>query len=202
MLSFVDQHRCSWCVVTFALGDLHLTGAACSRPLYYLELMVLVLGLSLLLSVALRLLPGPRAYLGDPVARALLRVGGGVSLRHHPKKSEELAAHRRLEPRRADHHGPAARRWSTPDPVNPSMAALIGPLVVVPIARAPLSCSSSGSWSSTSSRRSSRSRCELCRRGLPPPQAVSLATRQEHHAEVSRHTLAQLVAISRPRRAA
>ena len=82
-----DQHH--------AGADRHLrprasrphAGSSLLAPLYYLELIVLVLGPLDAAVVALRVLQRPRAHLGDPLARPLLRLGGRVSLRDHPRRS-------------------------------------------------------------------------------------------------------------------
>ena len=139
-------------VVTFALGDLHLTLAKPARAALLprahragaraLDAPVL----------ALRLLPRPRAHLGDPLAGPLLRVGGGVSLRHHP------AAFRQSSPHFAGLN-PVAQiiqdlRYSLVDALDSTEPVqwhrYIGALVVVPDRRERRSCSSWGSSSSTS----------------------------------------------------
>ena len=117
-------------VVTFALGDLHLTLRSLFVPLFYLELIVLVLGLSLLLS-SLFVFFRDLGHIWE-ILSLVLFYGSGVVFPLMLIKSHTLLDLAGLNP--------VAQiiqdlRYSlvVSSPLNHSMVSLIGALEVVPI---------------------------------------------------------------------
>jgi ABC-2 type transport system permease protein len=118
-------------IVTFALGHLDLTWLSLLAPLYYLELIVLVLGLSMLLS-ALFVFFRDLGHIWE-ILTLVLFYGSAVVF--------PFATIQRFSRKLADVAGlnPIAQiitdlRHVLIQPVKvPSMASMIGPLVIIPI---------------------------------------------------------------------
>ncbi len=117
-------------VVTLALGHLDLTWRSLLAPLYYLELIVLVLGLSLLLS-SLFVFFRDLGHIWE-ILSLVLFYGSGIVF--------PFALIQAKSPRLADLAGlnPVAQiitdlRYSLVDPSLQSMGAIIGSLVIIPI---------------------------------------------------------------------
>jgi len=117
-------------IVTLALGHLDLTWRSLLAPLYYLELIVLVLGLSLLLS-SLFVFFRDLGHIWEIVSLVLF-YGSGVVFPFAliQSKSQGLADLAGLNP--------VAQiitdlRHSLVDPSLQSMGSIIGPLVIIPI---------------------------------------------------------------------
>lgn len=117
-------------IVTFALGDLHLTLRSLFVPLFYLELIVLVLGLALLLS-SLFVFFRDLGHIWE-IASLVLFYGSGVVFPFMLIKLQILRDLAGLNP--------VAQiiqdlRYSlvVSSPLNQSMVSLIGALEVIPI---------------------------------------------------------------------
>ncbi len=91
-------------IVTFALGDLDITWLSLLAPLYYLELIVLVLGLSMLLS-ALFVFFRDLGHIWE-ILSLVLFYGSAVvfPFQDRFRLLQEARRNRRPEPNRADHH--------------------------------------------------------------------------------------------------
>jgi ABC-2 type transport system permease protein len=118
-------------VITFALGHLDLNWRSLLAPLYYLELIALILGLSLLLS-SLFVFFRDLGHIWE-ILSLVLFYGSGVvfPFTKISNKSKTLADLAGLNP--------VAQiitdlRHSLVDPSLPSMHSIIGPLVIIPIA--------------------------------------------------------------------
>ncbi len=118
-------------IVTFALGHLDLTWVSLLAPLYYLELLVLVLGLSLLLS-SLFVFFRDLGHIWEIVSLVLFYGSAVVFpfelIQTHSLKLADLAGMNPIAQIITD----LRHVLVSPDHI-PSMAALIGPLAYVPI---------------------------------------------------------------------
>jgi ABC-2 type transport system permease protein len=117
-------------VITFALGHMHLDWRSLLAPLYFLELIALVLGLSLLLS-SLFVFFRDLGHIWE-ILSLVLFYGSAVvfPFTKISNKSKSLADLAGLNP--------VAQiitdlRHSLVDPSLPSMHSIIGPLVIIPI---------------------------------------------------------------------
>jgi len=118
-------------VITFALGHLDLNWRSLLAPLYYLELIALILGLSLLLS-SLFVFFRDLGHIWE-ILSLVLFYGSGVvfpftKISNNSKTLADLAG-----------LNPVAQiitdlRHSLVNPALPSMHSIIGPLVIIPIA--------------------------------------------------------------------
>jgi ABC-2 type transport system permease protein len=118
-------------IVTFALGHLDLTWVSLLAPLYYLELLVLVLGLSMLLS-SLFVFFRDLGHIWE-ILSLVLFYGSAVVfpfelIQTHSKKLAELAGMNPIAQIITD----LRHVLVSPEHI-PSMASLIGPLAYVPI---------------------------------------------------------------------
>ncbi len=118
-------------IVTFALGQLHLTWISLLAPLYYIELIVLVLGLSLLLS-SLFVFFRDLGHIWE-ILSLILFYGSAVVIpfeliRSHSIKLADFAGLNPIAQIITD----LRHVLVAPDQI-PSMAALIGPLAYIPI---------------------------------------------------------------------
>ncbi len=118
-------------IITLSLGHLDLTWRSLLAPLYYVELIVLVLGLSLLLS-SLFVFFRDLGHIWE-ILSLVLFYGSGVVFPFAliQSKSHTLATIAGLNP--------IAQiitdlRHALVDPSLPSMGSIIGPLVIIPIA--------------------------------------------------------------------
>jgi ABC-2 type transport system permease protein len=118
-------------IVTFALGHLDLTWLSLLAPLYYLELLVLVLGLALLLS-SLFVFFRDLGHIWEIVSLVLFYGSAVVFpfelIESHSKKLAELAGLNPIAQIITDLRHVLVQ----PDKIA-SMASLIGPLAYVPI---------------------------------------------------------------------
>jgi ABC-2 type transport system permease protein len=118
-------------IVTFALGNLHLTWVSLLAPLYYLELLVLVLGLSMLLS-SLFVFFRDLGHIWEIVSLVLFYGSAVVFpfelIQTHSLKLADLAGMNPIAQIITD----LRHVLVSPDHI-PSMASLIGPLAYVPI---------------------------------------------------------------------
>jgi ABC-2 type transport system permease protein len=119
-------------IVTFALGHLELSWVSLLAPLYYLELIVLVLGLSMLLS-ALFVFFRDLGHIWEIVSLVLFYGSAIVFpfelIQTHSIKLADLAGLNPIAQIITD----LRHVLVAPDKI-PSMAALIGPLAYIPIA--------------------------------------------------------------------
>jgi ABC-2 type transport system permease protein len=118
-------------IITFTLGQLDLTWVSLLAPLYYLELIVLVLGLSLLLS-ALFVFFRDLGHIWEILSLALFYGSAVVfpfaTIQQYSKKLADIAGLNPIAQIITD------LRHVLIQPMKvPSMASMIGPLVIVPI---------------------------------------------------------------------
>ena len=117
-------------IITFALGHLDLTWISLLAPLYYLELIVLVLGLSMLLS-ALFVFFRDLGHIWE-ILTARLFYGSAVAFPfatiQQYSKLADIAGLNRIAQIITD-----LRHVLIQPAKVPSMASMIGPLVIIPI---------------------------------------------------------------------
>jgi ABC-2 type transport system permease protein len=118
-------------IITFALGHLDLTWISLLAPLYYLELIVLVLGLSMLLS-ALFVFFRDLGHIWE-ILTLVLFYGSAVvfpfaTIQQYSKKLADIAGLNPIAQIITD-----LRHVLIQPAKVPSMASMIGPLVIIPI---------------------------------------------------------------------
>jgi ABC-2 type transport system permease protein len=118
-------------IITFSLGQLHLSWISLLAPLYYLELIVLVLGLSLLLS-SLFVFFRDLGHIWEIVSLVLFYGSAVVipfeTIRSHSIKLADVAGLNPIAQIITD------LRHVLVDPSRiPSMASMIGPIAYIPI---------------------------------------------------------------------